>query len=116
MVTILEENLRENEERFHSLSEANSRRIALLAMLAPAFNAASLDLPAMLDVVTRRTAETIGDACAICLLTGDRYLALGDSYQPDPQAHALLQTILGEHPQRIGKKLNGHGALTGQPM
>ncbi len=116
MVTILEESLRENEERFHSLSEANHRRIALLAQVAPAFKAASLDLPAMLDAITRRTAETIGDACAICLLTGDRYLVLGASYHPDPEAHALLQTMLGEHPQRIGEELNGHGVLTVQPL
>jgi signal transduction histidine kinase len=116
MVTILEESLYESEERFYSMAEANRRRIALLAMAAPALNAISLDLPAMLEAAARRAAETIGDACAIGLLTGDHALVLGASYHPDPQAQALLQTMLGQHLQRIGALLNDHAVFVGQPL
>jgi signal transduction histidine kinase len=116
MVTILEENLYESEERFHSMVEANRQRIALLAMAAPALDTASLDLPAMIESVARRTAETIGDACAIALLTGDHYPVLGASYHPDPQAHALLQAMLGQHLLRIGAMLNDPTVLAGQPL
>jgi PAS domain S-box-containing protein len=105
------------EQATRATAEADRRYIAMLAITSQAFNATSMDLQAVLDTIVRRTAEAIGDACTIRLLTSDgRYLALGASYHPDPEAHTFLQTMLVEHPQRIGEGLNGSVVLTGQPL
>src|SRR5580765_6412226 len=57
------------EQAARAAAEASRQRIAMLAMASQAFNTASLDPQAVFDAVTRWTAEMIGDACTIRLLT-----------------------------------------------
>jgi PAS domain S-box-containing protein len=105
------------EQAARAAAEASRQHIALLAAASQAFNAASLDSQALLQVITRRIAEAMSDACTVRLLNSDgNYLSLGASYHPDPAAHTLLQTMLAEHPQHTTEGLSGPVVLNGQTL
>jgi signal transduction histidine kinase/CheY-like chemotaxis protein len=71
---------------------------------------------AALETITQRLAELIGDACIIRLLSEDGlWLQPASIYHPEPQAAALLNTILAT-PQRLGEGVVGQALHDGQAL
>ena len=95
----------------------NAARTQALADLSAALAAAHLDYQAVLDTVTRRMAELIGDACVISLLSDDReWLNPVAFYHPNSEAHAFIQTLLPDRPFRVNQGPASQAAATGQPV
>jgi len=73
----------------------NAARAQLLADISQACAEAGLDYQAVLQAITRRTAELIGDGCMISQLSEDQQcLRPAAFHHPNPQSFALMQEIL----------------------
>lgn len=84
-------------------AEQARRRLHLLAEATAAFTAAGLELPAVLEMITRRAAEVLGDSCSILLRSEDgQRLDLAVSYHPDPAILSRIRTLLAAVPYRLG--------------
>ena len=89
----------------------------LLADASRAFAEASLDLPAVLDIVARRVVEALGGTCLIRLVSADgQWLEPAASYHPDPEARAFGEAMFAAAPERVTEGLNGRVMQTGQPV
>jgi len=93
-------------------------RLASVSEVGHELAGASSDLGALLDLVARRVAENIGDACAIRLVSAD-----GASLEPratfyhaDPGLRALAREVLGSERQPVGVGIAGRVAATGKPI
>jgi len=85
--------------RLYDASGQARQRAEALAAASQAFTAASLDLPAVLEAVTRRVAGLLGDGALIRLLSDDgQLLRAVASYHPDPERLDLARRLLGSTP------------------
>jgi PAS domain S-box-containing protein len=104
---------REAEE----LIKQSAARTQALADFSDALAAAHLDYRTVLDTVTRRMAELIGDACVISLLSDDReWINPVAFYHPNPEAAEFIQTLLPGKPFRVGQGPASQVVTTGQPV
>ncbi len=84
-------------ERKHAeeATRQQAARAQLLADISQSCAEAGLDYQKVLETITWRTAELIGDACMILQLSEDRQrLRPAAFHHPNPQAFALMQEIL----------------------
>jgi K+-sensing histidine kinase KdpD len=91
-------------------------RLEIVSNAAHEFASASGDVEALLELVSRRIAETIGDACAVRLISDDReWLEPSASfYHRDPAARRVAREVLGSERQRVGDGIAGRVAASGQ--
>ena len=88
----------DNARLYDASGQARSRAEALAAA-SQAFTAASLDLPAVLETVTRRVADLLGDGALIRLLSDDgEQLRAVASFHPDSERLDLARWLLGSTP------------------
>jgi GAF domain-containing protein len=100
------ERSRQSAARVEALSEASRR-----------FAEAGLDFPSLTKTIVQHVAHLIGDYCSIFLLSDDRSsFASHTVYHPDPEARALLQTLISESNLHSDEGLNGLVIGTGQPL
>ncbi|HEX4450824.1 MAG TPA: ATP-binding protein [Kofleriaceae bacterium] len=90
-------------------------RLEIVSNAAHEFASASGDVEALLELVSRRIAETIGNACAVRLIGDDReWLEPSTSfYHRDPDARNVARKVLGTERQRVGDGIAGRVAATG---
>ncbi|MBD2463204.1 PAS domain-containing protein [Oscillatoria sp. FACHB-1407] len=88
-----------------------------LAQASQTFVAASLDLPTILDTVTRLASELTQDVCVLNLLSGDRHAFNHVSfYHPDPEIRAFVGDLLERHPHCIDAELGERVMQTGESL
>jgi PAS domain S-box-containing protein len=99
----------QNRAAAEAAREEAARQAARLQVLAEAsrvFAEVSLDLPQVIDTVTRQVAEVIGDYCGIHLIADDGItLEPAASHHADPEALKLAQEILARRPQRLDEPI-----------
>ncbi len=90
-------------------------RLEIVSNAAHEFASASGDVAALLGLVSRRIAETIGDACSVRLISDDReWLEPSASfYHRDAAARRVAREVLGSERQRVGDGIAGRVAATG---
>jgi signal transduction histidine kinase len=97
-------------------AERAAQRQALLAEAARAFIEAGPDTRGVLNAVTVRLAEVLGDTCAIALLAEDgQQLEVAALHGRDPEAAEFARATLAARPLRIGEGIPGTVVQTGQP-
>lgn len=88
-----------------------------LAQASQTFAAASLDLQAILDTVTRLVSEFTQDVCVLNLVANDRqFLAHAAFYHPDPDVRAFVEDLLERYPRRVTEGIGGRVMRTGEPL
>jgi K+-sensing histidine kinase KdpD len=89
-------------------------RLEIVSNAAHEFASASGDVEALLELVSRRIAETIGDACTVRLISDDReWLEPSASfYHRDPAARHAAGAFSSER-QRVGDGVTGRVAASG---
>jgi PAS domain S-box-containing protein len=90
-------------------------RLEILATTAHAFSEAAGDVRSLVDLVTRRLGEIIGEGCAVRLLSEDRqWLEPSASvFHSHPEHLELARQVLGTERQRIGDGIAGRVAEHG---
>ncbi|MEP7219983.1 MAG: PAS domain S-box protein, partial [Bacteroidota bacterium] len=88
-------------------------RLSSLAEIGADLTAASLDYKVVLETITRRLAEVIGDACVLRLIEGDMLPAVAFHHH-DPVAHEALRAFIEETPHGRYHGLPGEVARTGE--
>ncbi|HEU4325960.1 MAG TPA: ATP-binding protein [Roseiflexaceae bacterium] len=103
--------------RLYQEAQQHAARMQLLAESSRVFAEASLNLPLLLEQIARHIATHIGDCCVIRLLSADGvWLEPVAIAHPDPQALALLRTIVAEEPLAVGEGITGRAVLQGRPV
>ncbi|MBI3977192.1 MAG: response regulator [Chloroflexi bacterium] len=98
-------------------AEATGRRATLLAEASRAFGEASPELQSVLDVVARRTAELIGDACLVHLRSVDgQWLDPTALYHPNQETLAALHEIWTALQDRVDEGPFAEVIRTGLPL
>jgi len=106
-----------DRKRAEEQIRVHAARLQVLAEASRRFSEAILDFQALLDEVSQRIAQLLGDACVIRLLSEDgQWLELVAVYHPNPEAIALIREILSASPQRINEGLTSSVMQTGQPL
>lgn len=78
---------------------------------------ARLDTQKIVEIITRRVAGWIGDACVITLLSEDgQWLLPAAFHHPQPEALELLRQVLPNKPARVGESSSGWVAQTGEAL
>ncbi|HET9015281.1 MAG TPA: GAF domain-containing protein [Thermomicrobiaceae bacterium] len=96
--------------------QLQAARAQALSEAAQDFAAASLHVRAVLETVTRKVAEVLGDGCVIRLLSADeQQLEPVALYHPDPTALSVLHDIVAA-PHLLGEGISGRVFATGQPV
>jgi K+-sensing histidine kinase KdpD len=92
-----------------------TERLGIVSNAAHEFASASGDVDALLELVSRRIAETIGDACTVRLISDDReWLEPSTSfYHRDPAARRVARDVLGSERQSVGDGIAGRVAASG---
>lgn len=105
------------EQRARQAAEAAERRLAVLADAAHAFAGYRFELEGVLDAVTRRVADLIGDGCAVLLRSEDgERLEPAAVFQRDPEALALVREMLEATPILATQEPHASVLATGQPV
>ncbi len=108
--------LLEAEQRARAATARHARRVEVLAEASKAFSQVALDLEAALRTSARLIAESVGDGCAIFLLSADsRELTTPALHHADPAAEEALRHLLGQ-PVRAEDSSGGQVALSGKPL
>ena len=101
------------EDRIHR----DAARAKALAEISQALTGAGLDYKGVLDTVARRTAEIIGDASVVCLLSDDgQWLNPAAFHHSNPEASDLMRKVLAAAPVRVDDGLFNRVMQTGQPL
>jgi PAS domain S-box-containing protein/putative nucleotidyltransferase with HDIG domain len=101
-----EETIRQNTARTQAL-DAVSRSLA----------EAGLDYRAMLNNVTQRISELIGDLCMVNLISADEQtLEITALHHPDPQVVREASELRRRLPQRVDEGLSGRVLSSGEPL
>jgi PAS domain S-box-containing protein len=122
VATVVDDSERERMEATraaaHDVLSRNARRLEQLARIGHELAGASGDLDAALALVARRLGETIGDACAIRLLSPDRRWIepSGALYYRESFAAAQALGVLATQRQQVGTGLAGKVVATGEPI
>ncbi len=97
-------------------ADAAQQRLVLLAGASRAFPAQAMNIANLVDTVARYTAEVVGDACLVRLLSADgqRLEAMG-LHHTDPEALRLGRHYL-DLPMEVGRSLEGRVYRTGEPL
>jgi GAF domain-containing protein len=113
----------DNARLYHEAREAEARirqqaeRLEALAEASNAFAMARLDLDAVLNTVTRRVAELIGDVCSIRLLSEDGQMLLPVAFHHTiPNAYDVFKTLPSFGPRGVHEGTVGQVMLTGKPL
>ena len=95
--------------------EQSAARLEILANSAHEFAMAAGDVGSLLEVVSRRLGEAIGDGCTVRLLdpTEQWLEPSAHLYHRDPQRLAIMREVLGTERQRVGEAVAGQVAVTG---
>jgi len=92
-------------------------RLAALAEASNAFAMARLDLDTVLNTVTRRVAELLGDVCSIRLLSEDgQTLTPVAFHHTIPAAYEVFKTLPSFGARRVHEGTVGQVMQTGQPL
>ncbi len=101
----------------YAQSQAQTLRLTVLADASQAFALVSLNLPVLLDTITRRVAEGIGDLATIGLISDNgELLELASIYHTDPEAQRMMADLLCSFPQRVDEGLSKEPLRTGKPL
>src|SRR5438477_8829501 len=97
--------------------ERQANRLRILAESGKAFAEATTDVRQLLQLVTRRCADLVGDGCYIRLIAADGItLEPVATYHPDPEIERFLRETSDTLPLRLGEGLTGRVMETGQPL
>ncbi|HEY3344265.1 MAG TPA: GAF domain-containing protein, partial [Anaerolineaceae bacterium] len=92
-------------------------RMELVATLSQAFAEAGLYYPAVLGTVSRRVAESMGDACIIRLVSDDgQWLDPVAFHHTDPDALAAYRNVLRASRKRVKENLKGQVEPKDEPL
>ncbi len=93
------------------------QRERFLAQASQTFAAASLDLQAILDTITRLVSELTDDVCVLSLLSEDgQWLDPASSYHVDPEVREFISELLRNYPRRADEGIGGRVIQTGEPL
>ena len=113
----------DNARLYHDAREAELRvrqqaaRLQALAEASDAFAMARLDLDAVLNTVTRRVAELLGDVCSIRLLSEDGQSLIPVAFHHTiPAAYNVFKTLRSFGPRGVHEGTVGQVMQTGQPL
>jgi signal transduction histidine kinase len=113
----------DNARLYHEAREAEARirqqaeRLEALAEASNAFAMARLDLDAVLNTVTRRVADLIGDVCSIRLLSEDGNTLVPVAFHHTiPAAYDVFKTLPSFGSRGVHEGTVGQVMLTGQPL
>ena len=110
-VDITERKRAEEEIRRHAA------RMEALAEISQALAEVGLDVQAVLDTIVRHTAEVIGDACGIRLLSSDeQWFQSVAFHHPNPEVKALMRLLHPTTPISANNSWLAHVLRTGQPL
>lgn len=103
--------------RLYREVEQYAARVTALAEASQAFTEASLNVQRVLDSVTRRAAELVGDLVIIRLLDeGSEWLRPVAMHHPDPEALAFVRDLLVNNPLRADEGIGGRVLQTGETL
>jgi PAS domain S-box-containing protein len=92
-------------------------RAQLLAEISILLAACVQDYALLLDTISRRAAELIGDSCVINLLSDDGLWVHPEAvYYPDPEFLQVVRKVLASWSPRVGEAIVGRVAQTGVSM
>jgi PAS domain S-box-containing protein len=92
-------------------------RLAAQAELSRLFDEAHLDAHLVVDILARRTAELIGDACVVTRISDDGQLVMPVAFHhANPKAEAVLSGVLFGSSSPVGEGYAGQVAQTGEPV
>ncbi|RJS21134.1 histidine kinase [Corallococcus sp. H22C18031201] len=98
-------------------SRRSAARLHVLVQVSQLIAEAGLDLAQVLDVLTHKVSEAIGEACVLQLLSSDQErLEVVAVHHPRPESRALLEQALRDHPALPGEGVEGRVALSGQSL
>ncbi len=104
---------REAEEE----SRRGAARLHVLAQVGQLVAEAGLNLDTVLDVITRKVSEALGDGCMLRLLSEDgEWLETVVVHHRDEAARALLQESARARPRKVGEGLVGKAIASGQTL
>jgi PAS domain S-box-containing protein len=106
----------EAERRSRSDADAAARRLGILSQASRVFAETGLDLGTRLDTIVAELGTTLESAVGIALLKEDGLLHTCATFHPSPEAHALLKTIGGAAPLRVGEGITGSASSTGKSV
>lgn len=97
---------------------ASTERLETLSRIGHELAAASGDIEVVLELATRRLGETIGEGCAIRLISDDgAWLDPTDVFfYPDPDKREMAGRLLATIRQRVGDGIAGRVAASGTPL
>lgn len=102
-------------KRAQQQERAAAARLRVLSEVSGALAQASLDLAAVLDVITRQVVEHLGDACGIVLLASDGvHLEPVALHHQDPEALDCARRLLAAAPPRVGEGVSGRVIESGR--
>jgi PAS domain S-box-containing protein len=111
MVDITERKQVEEEIRRHTA------RMEALAEISQALAEVGLDVQAVLETIVRHTADVIGDACIIRLLSSDeQWLKVVAFHHPNPEAKALMESLYTATPAAASNDWLAPVLRNGQPL
>jgi signal transduction histidine kinase len=97
---------------------ASTERLEILSRIGHELAAASGDIDVVLELATRRLGETVGEGCAIRLVSDDgAWLEPTDAFfYPDPAKREMAGQLLATIRQRVGDGIAGRVAASGVPL
>ncbi|MDD5370152.1 MAG: diguanylate cyclase [Anaerolineaceae bacterium] len=94
-----------------------SARMELVATLSQAFAEAGLYYPSVLGTISRRVAESLGNACIIRLVSDDgQWLDPVAFHHTNPDALAIYRTMLRASRKRVNETLGRQGLPPDEPL
>jgi len=104
---------KEAEERIQKYAT----RAGVLADVSQALDESGMDYQQILDTLARQTAEIIGDASVIRMISDNReHLELVSLYHSNPEALSLLRKVFSTLSVPANEGVNGRVLQTGQPV
>ncbi|WP_040667263.1 PAS domain S-box protein, partial [Nitrolancea hollandica] len=113
----------DNARLFHETRQAEARsrqsaaQVRMLSEASRAFTEASLDFQTLLDTVTQRISDAVGDFCMIRMLSEDgEWLIPASFHHRDLSAQSSIRTMLNSAHQRSNEGPGGSVVQTGLPV
>lgn len=98
-------------------TRCHAERMRALAEASRVFAEASPTYKGVLDTITRHTAECIGDASTLSLISPDgQWHQPVSAWHPDPEARTLMLELYAASPRRIDEGVVAQVLQTGQPL
>jgi signal transduction histidine kinase/CheY-like chemotaxis protein len=95
----------------------NARRLALLAEVSRAFAEAGADFQTVLDIITRKVAHVVGDACTVRLASSDReWLPVVADHHRNQRTLEFIGRIRRQSMPAGGISAAGRVLASGQPL